>query len=162
MQKFKKLVPCLLAAVLALTMFAACGRRIPLDVTVDNEKKAQVAAVLNQYLQDTGKPAMTADAEMERAAAASLEPSVAYKLNKLSKTDYALEVMWNSGMSQSELETIYNEGRYLGFTLPVSEFKDANIRSRIEQKFPQKVEVTRYGLSVGVYEDVVYVCMFMK
>ena len=161
MQKFKKLALCLLAAALCLAMFAACGGRVPLNVIVDDAKKAEVVTVLDQYLKDTGKPAMTADAGMEKAAAAGLEPSVAYKLNKISKTDYALEVIDKGGMSQGELETIYNEGRYLGFTLPVSEFKTENIRQKIEQKFPQ-VEVTKYGLSVGVYEEVVYVCMFMK
>ena len=162
MKQFKKLALCLLAAVLALGMFAACGRT-PLDVTVDDAKKAEVVSVLNQYLAANGKPAMTADAKMEKAAAGGLEPSVAYKQGVFhDKVDYALEVMGKSGLSQSELETIYNEGRYMGFTLPVSKFNDANILTKTKQKFPKKVSVTKYGLSVGVYDDTVYVCMFME
>lgn len=161
MKKFRKAALCLLAAVMALTMLAACGRE-KLDITVDPEKKAQVINVLNQYLEQTGKPAMHPDEKMEKAASKGLEPSVAYKLGKLSKFDYAFEVWSASGMTQSELQKTKDEGRYMGFTLPEKDFNDANIMKKIRKKFPQNVSVTKYGMDVAVYEEVVYVVMFME
>ena len=163
MKQFKKLALCLLAAVLALGMFAACGRT-PLDIKYDEAKQQTAEAALSEYMQQTGIT-MAKDATMMKDAKAGLEPAVAYLVGKLSKNDSAMEIYMKVSMDDTELQACYNEHRFIKIVIPEAQYSQETVLNALKSEM-QKVNAaaapTQYGISVGVYEDTVYVAMFMK
>lgn len=163
MKQFKRLAASLLVAVMALAIFTACGSvREKLEVVEQPEKKAVAISTIEKLSDEV--PALKElklDSKMENAAKNGLEPALAYKKGAFpSQLAFALEMSRVTGIDIFELEKIYNENRYVGFSIPESQFSEATLKARLKSSIPQNV--TKYGIAVATYEGNTYVAMFFE
>lgn len=163
MKQFKKLVACLLAAVLALAMFSACGR-VSLNIQYDEAKKSDAAAALAEYMEQADTFSMTADAKMEKAAHDGLEPAIAYLCGKMSKQESAIEIWTRTGMNLDDLQACYDEHRFIRIVIPESEYSYQAVQSKLQSEMAKvnaATAPTKYGMEAATYEGNVYIAMFM-